>query len=1038
MRLIAGLLAGLALLAGFLVWRLSSGPISLDDLAPYVAHVLADRANGLEARVDHTLIALGDGGSLLVVARGVHLRRGDGDAELTLPELAMGFSLRAALRGLAAPTRIVLRRPDLRLQRAEDGTLRLGLGGTASDAGDWADRVLHELAAPPNEQDALGYLRSVAIRDAVLTIDDRALDATWRAKRLDVTLSRDVTGIAGDMSFVLEEPSGSEAALSGDLRYVAAIDDLVTQLNFTDLSPAAFATAAPQMAPLAALPLPLSGRVRLELNTAALRVDAAWCDLTIGAGRIEHPVLVGGGVAVASGVLSAAYDPAGGRVIVDRLRVDLGGPQLSLSGTVDGLGGGVLLASRPQAIDVAAELHVDAVPADRLAQLWPEQLAPNPRAWVTDHVHDGTASAAAHVGAHVDFTPDTDTPLRLDRFDGTLEYRGLTVDYFRPLPPLRGVDGSATFDRTRLDLTPATGSVEKVQLTDGTAKLSKLDTHDEEIAIDFGLSGPLRDVLDVLDSKPLGYARELKIDPAHVAGRVEGRVSFHFPLKRDLALREVDFSAKGALSDVAVDHILAGQDLSDGQLQLQLDRSAVTIDGTAHFADVPAKLSWRQSLVASASPRARYTLKASLDDAARRRLGYDWVPGMIKGPVGVDVTYAVAPSKKATASLALDFATAALNVPELDWQKPAGDAASAQLELDLADDEILDIRQAVLKSAGLDARAGATFGDIGGGNRGLLHAEIPKLVAGETDAAGVVTRRQEGGWRIELHGLSYDAAGLLNDLGHSSSGATAPLVIDAALDRVLLGPKREARDVKGQLFSDGVHWQAASLDATMFGGGKAQLRFGEAAGDRSFRLSSNDFGGLLRLFDISDNVAGGQILVTGQTEDSGAQRRFRGKVDGADYRIVGAPLFAKLLSVASFSGIGGLLSGEGVPFSRLKADFTLADGRLDVQELRAYGGAIGINVSGQFDVGAETLDIAGTLVPANAINSLFSNIPVIKNLVPDGLFAANFRVSGPVANATITVNPLSALAPGVLRKLFLFDAPEPSPATPQAGGGSPG
>src|SRR5690348_17058610 len=194
MRLIAGLLAGLALIAGFFVWRLSSGPISLDDLAPYVARALADPEHGLEVRVDHSLIALGDGGSLLVVARGVHLRRGDGDAnaELTLPELAMGFSLRAALRGVAAPTRIVLRRPELRLQRAADGTFRLGIGPDASGAGDWASGVLRELGGPLDEKGSLSYLRSVAVRDALLTVDDRALGVTWRAKRLDRSAERRV------------------------------------------------------------------------------------------------------------------------------------------------------------------------------------------------------------------------------------------------------------------------------------------------------------------------------------------------------------------------------------------------------------------------------------------------------------------------------------------------------------------------------------------------------------------------------------------------------------------------------------------------------------------------------------------------------------------------------------------------------------------------------------------------------------------------------------------------------------------------------
>src|SRR5258708_9286389 len=111
----------------------------------------------------------------------------------------------------------------------------------------------------------------------------------------------------------------------------------------------------------------------------------------------------------------------------------------------------------------------------------------------------------------------------------------------------------------------------------------------------------------------------------------------------------------------------------------------------------------------------------------------------------------------------------------------------------------------------------------------------------------------------------------------------------------------------------GVQTCALPIYATLFGGDKASLRFGEAGGARNFRLSSGDFGGLLRVLGLSDNVTGGQIEIAGHAEDKGARRVFAGKVDGSNYRVVNAPLFARLLSVASFSRIGGLLSPARVP-----------------------------------------------------------------------------------------------------------------------------
>jgi uncharacterized protein DUF3971/AsmA-like protein len=1032
LRAFAALIAVVALLVAAFAWRLSMGPLALDFLGPYVADAIASAQPGLVARIDHTLVSLEQGGTVDIVARGVRLRRRDGEARLTLPELSLGLSLRAALRGVLAPTRIVLRQPELRLKRGTDGTFRIGLGEDEPGAGDWAENLLHDLAVPPDRQGPLGYLAQVAVRDAGLTVDDRALGVTWRAKRADASMFRTDDGIFGDMALTVERAAGGETQLRSDFRYVSGQDRLAVQLGFSDLRPALFASAAPALAPLAAVDVPLSGQVRLELDTAALRISDAWCDLSLGAGRLVHPAFQEGAVAVTSGQLRIAYDPVQGRATIEQLIIDLGGPQFHGTATIDGLGDGLLAGGIATAIDVAADLKLSQVPLEQLPRLWPARLAPKARGWVVEHIHDGVAAeATTQIAAHIDFATDAIRPVRLDSLAGMLDYRGLTIDYFKGLPPLRGVDGTATFDRAHFDLVPTAGVVNGVQLTGGTAKLSKLDTSDEQIALDLALRGALSAVLEVLDAEPLHYARALKIDPAKVAGQVDGRVLFNFPLKHDLAIAEVDYGARGTLSGVAVPHALSGHDLTDGALTLQLDRSTLRVEGTARLADVPATLSWVESLRRSDAVQTRYTMKARLDDDARRRLGVDFLPEVMTGPVGVDLAYALMATKHATADVVIDLKDAALDVAKLNWRKASGVPATATLSIELADDHVRAIRDATLKGAGADARVSLAFGD--GGVIGRVDA--PRLILGETDASGSITGRKEGGWQVDLRGMSFDATGLMGDLGRSAGKDSAlPLVVDAAVDRLILGPKREARAVKGQVYSDGIHWQAAALDATLFGGDKASLRFGEAGGARNFRLSSGDFGGLLRVLGLSDNVTGGQIEITGHAEDKGARRVFAGKVDGSDYRVVNAPLFARLLSVASFSGIGGLLSGEGIPFSRLTADFAIADGKLELKDARAFGGAIGVNTSGSFDMPSNMLELSGTLVPAYSLNSVLGNLPLLGPILlggeGEGIFGANFKIAGPVSDPKITVNPLSALAPGVLRKLFLFNAPTPTPEPP--------
>ena len=71
----------------------------------------------------------------------------------------------------------------------------------------------------------------------------------------------------------------------------------------------------------------------------------------------------------------------------------------------------------------------------------------------------------------------------------------------------------------------------------------------------------------------------------------------------------------------------------------------------------------------------------------------------------------------------------------------------------------------------------------------------------------------------------------------------------------------------------------------------------------------------MRLLDVTDNVVGGRVTVTGQFSDGAGKRIVRGHVEGEDYSLVRAPAFAQILSLASLSGVGSMLSGTGIPFS---------------------------------------------------------------------------------------------------------------------------
>ncbi|MDH3596031.1 MAG: hypothetical protein OEM93_14410, partial [Rhodospirillales bacterium] len=68
------------------------------------------------------------------------------------------------------------------------------------------------------------------------------------------------------------------------------------------------------------------------------------------------------------------------------------------------------------------------------------------------------------------------------------------------------------------------------------------------------------------------------------------------------------------------------------------------------------------------------------------------------------------------------------------------------------------------------------------------------------------------------------------------------------------------------------------------------------------------------------------------------------------------------------------------------------------------------------------LDLEGTIVPAYTFNRILGAIPILGRILTggegEGLFAFTYEMKGALDDPEVSVNPLSALAPGFLRGLF--------------------
>jgi hypothetical protein len=226
------------------------------------------------------------------------------------------------------------------------------------------------------------------------------------------------------------------------------------------------------------------------------------------------------------------------------------------------------------------------------------------------------------------------------------------------------------------------------------------------------------------------------------------------------------------------------------------------------------------------------------------------------------------------------------------------------------------------------------------------------------------------------------------------------------------------------------------LEGSYANGHRLTLTLGGSDANRKLHLQSDDLGATFMLFGIADDVVGGRLTIDGTIGDVGGHQVIRAHIDGTDYSLVQAPALASLLSLTSLDGIAGMMTGSGIPFTTLRGDVSFSRGVILLHRVIAYGGALGISAKGWLNPVEDRIDVDGTLAPAYALNSVLGNFPVIGSLLMggegQGLFAASFRLTGSNGDPTVTVNPLSALTPGLLRHLFdpFTSSTPPGPTQP--------
>ena len=592
------------------------------------------------------------------------------------------------------------------------------------------------------------------------------------------------------------------------------------------------------------------------------------------------------------------------------------------------------------------------------------------------------------------------------------------------LPAIRDADVNLRISGRTAVINVGRGNVEispgrKLSITNGVFEVPDTFPKAPPAKARFRLDGSVPAAAELLAMERLRDYSGAPIDPATSRGTLTAQVTLALPLKEDLAPGSSIYTINLDIANFVAERMVMGQKVEAALLKVSANNQGHWIRGDVKINGVPAALDYRKPRDADADVR----IQATLDESGRSKLGFD-LSGFLMGPVPIKLSGRI-PAQESDTRFAIEADLTQAKVDNLlpGWSKAAGRAARATFTL-VNKSPGTRFEDLVVEAPGASVK-GAIEVD---GSGDVVSANFPVFSLSDGDKATLkADRSADGTLRVTVRGDVYDGRGFIKSTmsGGGASNRKAKHDKDIDLDLKLgavvgfNGETLRGLDLKlsrrsGAITQLGGERQARARCAA--DRGPARTRHQRAPGGvrRDQRCR--------RVFPVQRHLSAACSAARcgwRSTRTAPIPRRRRASSTSAISRCA-----AKPRSTASPRRRNSPAVRRPAWTSRACGWISPAcSARFTVRDGVVKGPAIGATVDGYIDYNRDDVRMRGTFVPLYGLNNMFGQIPIVGLFLGgsnEGLLGVTYEVVGPPSTPVLRVNPISAVAPGLLRKFFEF------------------
>ena len=1034
---------------GLAVWRLKSGPIDLSYLAGSVESSLADHFPDFSIDFDNVALNWPDlSGPVYIGLENTKISTADQTDRLQIEELAFSFDKFGLLKGQIEPLAVILRHPRFEIIKTKDEAFTLGFWGRGGDTGTFSVKTIEDiknLFRPDIETEQnkpspatarwLRDLESVTVEHAEIIFTDNLKNDTIRIDDFNWTFYESNKGI--HIEFYTWFEDDSDATVEGEAFLGWDEDALSFQTTIENLGLHTVDVFLPDVAEWKDQDITIDAKASVFLDNN-FQVRLADIEISSGKGSVFLPDIWEDPVEYQNLGTHLRSIKEDSRTIIEvtSLDLDLNGVKFEGQGRFHSQNSDAIFPANVGLTIKTGEFNHNAIDP-----LWPKGLKEDDAyEWVVQKMNGGQIKGLSlqtnmHLEDGAGITKDAVEALKVD-----FAFEKAAMDYKSPLPALTAASGQGYFDweKDLIHIDILEGDVGGITIEAAALDFTDVVAEGKGDAIlDIDAKAPLVNAMRYAATEPIGAAELVDRNMDLVQGQADLKVKLTLPTQDDIKIKDMMIDITGRLTNASVPDLVRGQGLSGGTLDIAITNEKVTLSGTANIDTVPIDLKWNRFFKSDGKPYiSQANIKGMASPRLREKLGID-LSDYMEGPAYINLLYTQESEVRTILDIKADLGPSIVFIDPFDYQKPPGEKADITLQAILENDQLKQIKNMSLTGPRLLMQKGEfLFGPGAGQDFQLKRASVGQLVVGETVGTLEVEKIQSGQFKILLQGAFLNLIPFLdNEEDQDKTYEAPPMMISVAVDQMRTSLDETVQFAKLYADIDGQgRFNQLEMDA-LAGGKDIYMRYKpNEQGMRTFRFEADDAGAALKAFGIYSGIQGGQMAIYGEPTRSVFDRNLIGLAELTNFKVVEAPVLARLLGALSITGALQLLNNDELSFTKLETKFDWLYRRegalLVLSDGRTSGNSLGLTFDGSFDNAAGTINVRGTIILLSDINKIVSSIPVIGDILTGGsgaIFAATYAMKGQAGNPDISVNPVSVLTPGILRRILFEGGAEQEP-----------